>query len=164
MDKTGPPYRMAGSMGDITERKEAQTKLREARETAQTANEAKSLFLANMSHELRTPLNAIIGIAELLLEEAEDKGDDSQVDPLRRFNGAGKHLLELICDIPDLSKIEARRMHLHVREFRARSATRGSGNHREAIGRGPQQSALSRRYAHTADPAHRPGYCRRCSI
>ena len=70
-----------------------------------------------MSHELRTPLNAIIGIAELLLEEAEDSGDDSQVDPLRRINGAGKHLLELINDILDLSKIQARRMDLHVQDF-----------------------------------------------
>ena len=70
-----------------------------------------------MSHELRTPLNAIIGIAELLLEEAEDSGDDLQVDPLRRINGAGKHLLELINDILDLSKIEARRMDLHLQDF-----------------------------------------------
>ena len=69
------------------------------------ASQHKSQFLANMSHELRTPLNAIIGYSEMLQEEAEDVGDDAYLPDLQRINSAGKHLLGLINDILDLSKI-----------------------------------------------------------
>jgi len=81
-----------------------------AREDAEEANRTKSSFLANMSHELRTPMNAIIGYSEMLMEEAEDVGQDDFIPDLKRIHGAGKHLLMLINDILDLSKIEAGKM------------------------------------------------------
>jgi signal transduction histidine kinase/ActR/RegA family two-component response regulator len=84
--------------------------LAHARHAAESANLAKSQFLANMSHELRTPLNAIIGYAEMLQEDAEDSGDDAAIQDLNRILAAAKHLLSLIGEILDLSKIEAGRM------------------------------------------------------
>ncbi len=84
---------------------------------AEKANRAKSQFLANMSHELRTPMNAIIGYSEMLIEEAEDIGQDDFVTDLQKIHGAGKHLLNLINDILDLSKVEAGRMELYLETF-----------------------------------------------
>jgi signal transduction histidine kinase/CheY-like chemotaxis protein len=81
-----------------------------AREQAQEANKTKSAFLANMSHELRTPMNAIIGYSEMLLEEAEETGDKWMEPDLKKVLSSAKHLLQLINDILDLSKIEAGRM------------------------------------------------------
>ncbi len=83
----------------------------------EAANQLKSQFLANMSHELRTPLNAIIGVTEMLLEDARDLKRDDEIEPLERVLRAGRHLLELINDILDLSKIEAGKMDLHADTF-----------------------------------------------
>jgi signal transduction histidine kinase/ActR/RegA family two-component response regulator len=91
--------------------------LAHARHAAESANLAKSQFLANMSHELRTPLNAIIGYAEMLQEDAEDSGDDAAVQDLNRILTAAKHLLMLLNEILDLSKIEAGRMEVSAAAF-----------------------------------------------
>jgi signal transduction histidine kinase len=92
--------------------------LSEAKEAAETANRAKSEFLANMSHELRTPLNAIIGYAELLQEEAEDRNDETLTDDLSKVRNAGRHLLGLISNVLDLSKVEAGKMEVDLQETR----------------------------------------------
>jgi signal transduction histidine kinase/DNA-binding response OmpR family regulator len=81
------------------------------------ASQHKSQFLANMSHELRTPLNAIIGVTEMLLEDARDLKREDEIEPLDRVHRAGRHLLALINDILDLSKIEAGKMDLHLESF-----------------------------------------------
>lgn len=96
---------------------QAHAALRTAKDAAEAANRAKSTFLANMSHELRTPLNAIIGYSEMLQEEAEDLEVTSSRADLQKIHTAGKHLLELITDILDLSKIEAGKMELHLETF-----------------------------------------------
>src|SRR5262249_23297227 len=84
----------------------------------------KSDFLASMSHELRTPLNAVIGYSEMLQEEAEEAGAETFLPDLQKINAAGKHLLGLINDILDLSKIEAGRMDLHLEDFEVPAVVR----------------------------------------
>jgi signal transduction histidine kinase/CheY-like chemotaxis protein len=96
---------------------QAKERAEEARKVADAASQTKSAFLANMSHELRTPLNAIIGYSEMLQEEAEDLGQESLTPDLQKIHGAGKHLLALINDILDLSKIEAGKMTVYIEEF-----------------------------------------------
>jgi PAS domain S-box-containing protein len=98
------------------------TDLLSARREAEQANSAKSRFLASMSHELRTPLNAIIGYSELIEEEARDLGAAALAPDILKVHTAGKHLLSLINDILDLSKIEAGRMDLHLETFGLRAA------------------------------------------
>ena len=101
--------------GEQAER--ARAAAQQAQATAEAASKAKSLFLANMSHELRTPLNAIIGYSEMLREDAEEMGDARVIADLDKITGAGKHLLGLINDVLDLSKIEAGRMDLYLETF-----------------------------------------------
>jgi signal transduction histidine kinase/CheY-like chemotaxis protein len=102
---------------EVFQRKQAQEELLNAKHAAEEANRAKSTFLANMSHELRTPLNAIIGYSEMLEEETRDTGKVENVQDLKKIQTAGKHLLSLINDVLDLSKIEAGKMGLHLEAF-----------------------------------------------
>jgi PAS domain S-box-containing protein len=105
---------------DITERRRAAEEIERARDAAEAANRAKSAFLANMSHELRTPLNAIIGYSEMLQEEVEEAGQPGLVADLKKIHTAGKHLLALINDVLDLSKVEAGRMEVYLETFEIR--------------------------------------------
>ena len=106
-------YRMAGSVGEIEARKQLEFTLRDHIETAEANSRFKSQFIANMSHELRTPLNAIIGITEMLREDVAEDGHGSYEEPLGRVSRAGKHLLNLINDVLDLSRIEAGKLALY---------------------------------------------------
>ena len=108
-------YRMVTR--DVSRRRQIETDLQGARDAAEAANQAKSLFLANMSHELRTPLNAILGYTELLQEEVGEQQLTALSHDLEIIHGESRHLLELISDILDLSKIEAGKMELMIESF-----------------------------------------------
>ena len=115
-DDKGNPLRAVGIHLDITEQKESALQLKAAKDTAESANLAKSVFLSNMSHELRTPLNSILGYTQVF---AGDKSLTSEQQiGINTIHQSGEHLLMLINDILDLSKIEADKMELVPTEFR----------------------------------------------
>ena len=102
---------------EIVERKRTQTELQKAKEAAESANRAKNQFLANMSHELRTPLNGILGLSQLLKEDALELNYSDFVPDLEAIYTSGIHLLSLINDILDISKIEAGEISLYLETF-----------------------------------------------
>jgi PAS domain S-box-containing protein len=107
----------AVSLHDLTRRKQAEEELRSARDAAEASNQAKSQFLANMSHELRTPLTAVIGYAEMLHEDAQAGGHDDLLPDVEQIHAQSKHLLALINDLLDMSKIEAGKIALFLETF-----------------------------------------------
>jgi len=113
-DEGGKVIGTFGISRDITDRKRAEVAMREAKEAAEEANRAKSHFLASMSHELRTPLNSVIGFANILLKNKSGNLAASELNFLDRILANGKHLLALINQILDLSKIEARKVELRL--------------------------------------------------
>ena len=115
----GRPAMITG-LADISDRKRMEGELHKAIWASEQATRAKSDFVASMSHELRTPLNAIIGYSEILFEDAQSAGRESEMADLRKIQDAGKHLLDLIDNILDLSKIEAGKMTLYLETFELR--------------------------------------------
>ena len=117
LDDDGNILEWVGIHTDITARKLIELELQRAKESAEAANLAKSQFIANMSHELRTPLSAVIGYSEMLEEEVEDAGMSHLLGDLHKINEAARHLLSMISDVLDLSKIEANRMTVFAEAF-----------------------------------------------
>ncbi|WP_370574180.1 PAS domain-containing sensor histidine kinase [Methanomethylovorans sp.] len=110
-------WNAAGIIRDTTYRKKAEEALIDARVAAEAANRTKSEFLANMSHELRTPLNSIIGFSDMLLEGVVGNLNEKQIRYLRNISGSGHHLLTLINDILDLSKVDSGKMQISYEKF-----------------------------------------------
>lgn len=120
-------------VADIDSRKRTEQQMEAAKAAAEEANRAKSEFLANMSHELRTPLSAVIGYSEMLQEEMEDLGLESLLVDMRKIEANARHLLGLINDVLDLSKIEAERMDVYVEEFSVEAVVRDVASTVEAL-------------------------------
>jgi PAS domain S-box-containing protein len=119
----GRAHRMAGSIGDISARKDAEIRIVEAKEAAELASRAKTEFLANISHELRTPLNAIIGFSEVMRDALFGPiGNPRYQEYLSDIHGSGTHLLCLINDILDVAKAESGKMELIEEDIRVERA------------------------------------------
>ena len=116
-ETTGAVREWVGVHTDITDQRAAEARLDAAREAAEAANRAKSQFIANMSHELRTPLSAVIGYSGMVAEEIEDLGHAGLVADVKKIESNARHLLGLINDVLDLSKIEAGRMTVEAVDF-----------------------------------------------
>jgi signal transduction histidine kinase len=115
-DAKGRPIKMIGTTQDVTEINAARAELIESKLRAESANQAKSRFVASMSHELRTPLNAIIGFSELLQSDDAPLSEDRRKEYARDIHSSGKHLLSVINDILDISRIEAGKVSLDEEE------------------------------------------------
>lgn len=113
----GTVLRWFGTNTDVTHQRAQERELETARDIAENANRAKSQFIANMSHELRTPLTAVIGYTEMLEEEVTEMGEQTLLADLGKINANARHLLSLINDVLDLSKIEAERMEVFTESF-----------------------------------------------
>ncbi len=122
-----------GTHTDITERRRAEEELNAAKEAAEAANRAKSQFLANMSHELRTPLSAVIGYAEMIEEDLGERGDQALLGDVGKIKFNARHLLSLINDVLDLSKIEADRMTTFAETFETSGLLRDVASTAEAL-------------------------------
>ncbi|PZO81314.1 MAG: hybrid sensor histidine kinase/response regulator [Mesorhizobium amorphae] len=116
-DAQGRVLRWFGTNTDITRQREQEVELAAARDAAEEANRAKSQFIANMSHELRTPLSAVIGYSEMLEEEVEDLGEKHLLGDLGKIKSNARHLLSLINDVLDISKIEANKVEIFAETF-----------------------------------------------
>ena len=122
VDTTGITDNGAGLvLNDVTRQREWEMELEEAKASAEAANRAKSAFLANMSHELRTPLTAVLGYTELIEDDLRDKGETEVLTDLNKITINARHLLQLINDVLDLSKIEAQKMDVHAVDFTIKS-------------------------------------------
>ncbi|WP_165359680.1 response regulator [Lichenibacterium minor] len=114
-----------GTNTDIEDQKAAELEVVAAKNAAEEANVAKSTFIANMSHELRTPLSAIIGYSEMMLEDIEDGGDEAGLAAdMRKIEGNARHLLGLINDVLDLSKVESGKMEIYAEDFDVEASVR----------------------------------------